>query len=159
MWKKLLGTLWRGAPGSVRRWGVWFVEPRFMVTVGAIALDARGRVLLLQHEFRTGSGWGIPGGFMEAGEQPLEALRRELREEIGVELERAELVRVRTLRRPQQLEIHFRCRVRDASSASPRSMEINRVGWFDAAELPPELSRDQRRIIKDALAGGAKMAE
>jgi 8-oxo-dGTP diphosphatase len=159
MWKKLLGTLWRGAPKSMRRWSIWLAEPRFMVTVGAIAVDARGRVLLLQHEFRTGSGWGIPGGFMEAGEQPLEALRRELREEIGVELDAAELVRVRTLRRPQQVEIHFRCRVRDPMGASPQSMEINRVGWFDAGELPPELSQDQRRIIRDALAGGANTAE
>lgn len=159
MWKKLLGTLWRGSPKSVRRWGVWLAEPRFMVTVGAIALNEGGRVLLLKHEFRTGSGWGIPGGFMNAGEQPLEALRRELREEIGVELDRAELVRVRTLRRPQQVEIHFRCRVRESEQASPQSIEINRVGWFDTEELPPELSQDQRRIIKDALAGGANTAE
>ena len=159
MWKKLLGTLWRGSPRSVRRWGVWLAEPRFMVTVGAIITDGGGRVLLLQHEFRMGSGWGIPGGFLEAGEQPLQALRRELREEIGVELEGAELVHVRTLRRPQQLEIHFRCRVRDGSDASPRSMEINKVGWFKTGELPPELSADQRRIIRHALAGGANPAE
>lgn len=160
MWKKLLGTLWRGTPGSVRRWGVWLAEPRFMVTVGAIAVDVRGRVLLLKHEFRTGSGWGIPGGFMEAGEQPLEALRRELREEIGVELDAAEIVRVRTLRRPQQVEIHFRCRVRESgSAASPQSIEINSVGWFDPDKLPPELSQDQRRIIRDALAGGANPAK
>ena len=159
MWKRLLGRLWRGAPKSLRRWSVWLAEPRFMVTVGAVAVDARGRVLLLKHEFRTGSGWGIPGGFMEAGEQPLEALRRELREEIGVELDAAEIVRVRTLRRPQQVEIHFRCRLRDATNAAPRSMEINSVGWFDAGELPAELSQDQRRIIRDALAGGANTAE
>jgi len=159
MLKKLLGTLWRVAPKRVRRWGVWVVEPRFMVTVGAIVLDEGGRVLLLQHEFRTGSGWGIPGGFLERGEQPLEALRRELREEIGLKLDAAELVHVRTLRRPQQVEIHFLCRVRDGASAQPRSMEINSVGWFEADALPPELSRDQRRIIKDALAGGANPAE
>ncbi|HEX8131049.1 MAG TPA: NUDIX domain-containing protein [Pyrinomonadaceae bacterium] len=159
MWKKLLGTVWRGAPGRVRRWGVWLAEPRFMVTVGAIVLDGEGRVLLLQHEFRTGSGWGIPGGFMERGEQPLETLRRELCEEIGLELDAAELVSVRTLRRPQQVEIHFLCRAHDGAGARPRSMEINSVGWFEADALPPELSRDQRRIIKDALAGGAKQAQ
>ncbi|HEX8635934.1 MAG TPA: NUDIX domain-containing protein [Pyrinomonadaceae bacterium] len=160
MWKKLLGTLWRGAPKRVRRWGVWLAEPRFMVTVGAVVVDAGGRVLLLQHEFRTGSGWGIPGGFLERGEQPLAGLRRELREEIGLELDAAELVRVRTLRRPQQVEIHFRCRAREgAREAAPQSIEINRVGWFDRDALPSELSRDQRRIIEDALAGGANPAE
>ncbi|HEX8457635.1 MAG TPA: NUDIX domain-containing protein [Pyrinomonadaceae bacterium] len=159
MWKKLLGTLWRGAPKRVRRLGVWLAEPRFMVTVGAVVLDERERVLLLQHEFRMGSGWGIPGGFLERGEQPFEALRRELSEETGAELCDARLVHVRTLRRPQQVEIHFLCRVRDASTVRPRSIEINRVGWFAADELPPELSPDQRRIVRDALAGGAKSAE
>jgi ADP-ribose pyrophosphatase YjhB (NUDIX family) len=159
MWKKLLGTLWRGAPKRVRRWGVWLAEPRFMVTVGAIVLDERGRVLLLQHEFRTGSGWGIPGGFLERGEQPVEALRRELREETGAEVYEEQLVRVRTLRGPQQVEIHFLCRVRDPSGARPRSMEINHVGWFAPDALPPELSPDQRRLIKEALASGANPAE
>ena len=159
MLKKMLGKLWRGAPKGVRRWGVWLAEPHFMVTVGAVVLDDGGRVMLLKHEFRAGSGWGIPGGFIERGEQPLEALRRELREEIGAEVEAAEIVRVRTLKRPQQVEIHFRCRVREAGSARPRSLEINSVGWFEADALPPELSTDQRRIIRDALAGDANPAK
>jgi 8-oxo-dGTP diphosphatase len=159
MWKKMLGTLWRGSPKSVRRWGVWLVEPRFMVTVGAVVLDERKRVMLLNHEFRAGSGWGIPGGFLEQGEQPLEALRRELREEVGLELDAAEIINVRTLRRPQQVEIHFLCRARAGERATPQSMEINSVGWFDADGLPPELPADQRRIIKHALAGGANTVE
>jgi len=159
MWKKILGTLWRGAPKSARRWGVWLAEPGFMVTVGVVVVDDSGRVMLLNHEFRAGSGWGIPGGFIEAGEQPLEALRREMREEIGVELDAVELFGVRTLKRPQQVEIHFRCRLRESEKATPQSMEINSVGWFDPDALPPELSKDQCRIIKDALAGGAKTAE
>ncbi|HLL71269.1 MAG TPA: NUDIX hydrolase [Pyrinomonadaceae bacterium] len=159
MWKKLLGALWHGSPRRVRRWGVWLVEPRFLVTVGAVVLDERGRVMLLNHEFRTGSGWGIPGGFIESGEQPLEALRRELHEEVGVELDAPQLFHVRTLDKTQQVEIHFRCRVRAGVRATPQSMEINGVGWFDADKLPPELSADQRRIIKHALADGANAAE
>ncbi|MGI9105893.1 MAG: NUDIX hydrolase [Pyrinomonadaceae bacterium] len=159
MWKKLLGTLWRGSPKRLQRWGVWLLEPRFMVTVSAVVVDEHGRVMLLQHEFRTGSGWGIPGGFLEQGEQPLDGLRRELREEIGVEVEAAEILGVRTLKRPQQVEIHFRCRMRASQSAEPQSIEINRVKWFTPDALPPELSQDQHRIIKHALDGGANPAQ
>src|ERR1043165_6051075 len=104
MLKRLLASLWRGAPPFVRRAGVWLVQPRFAVTAGAGGCAGGGggrllggapgrggaeggRVLLLRHVLRKGSGWGIPGGFLRAGEQPEEAVCRELREETGLELE------------------------------------------------------------------------
>ena len=154
MLKRLLGALWRRAPVSVRRWGVRLVEPRFTVTAGAVVTDERGRVLLLQHFFRAGSGWGIPGGFLEKGEQPDEALRRELREEIGLELESAEIAFVRTLEGPQQVEIIFRCRPR--GSLGRRNKEIKSADWYALDRLPPALSRDQRELIARALADGVK---
>jgi 8-oxo-dGTP diphosphatase len=154
MLKKLFGALWRRAPVSVRRWGVRLVEPRFTVTAGAVVTDEGGRVLLLEHFFRTGSGWGIPGGFMEKGEQPEETLRRELREEIGLELESAEIAFVRTLKGPQQVEIIFRCRPR--GPLGRRNREIKSADWYALDQLPPALSRDQREIISRALANGAK---
>ena len=127
---------------------------RFTVTAAGIVLDERGRVLLLKHRFRFGSGWGIPGGFVEAGEQPEEGLRRELREEIGLELDSAELVHTRTFTKPRQIEIIFRCRSR--GTASPQSMEIRKAGWFTTSEMPEGLPQDQRRLIKDFLKNGAK---
>lgn len=149
MLKKLLGALWRGAPGSVRRLTMRLIEPRFTVTAGAVVVDERGRVLLLKHVFRAGSGWGIPGGFIEKGEQPDAALRRELEEEIGLKLKQAELVFVRTLRRPAQVEIIFRCRPQ--GHFAPRSVEIKSADWFAPDALPAELSRDQRQLIERVL--------
>ena len=64
-----------------------FTHARFTVTAGAVIFNDKGEVLLLKHRFRAGSGWGLPGGFMETDEQPIDALRRELREEIGLEVE------------------------------------------------------------------------
>jgi ADP-ribose pyrophosphatase YjhB (NUDIX family) len=154
MLKKVLGALWRHLPRSVRRWSVRLVEPRFTVTAGAVITDDSGRVLLLNHVFRTGSGWGIPGGFIERGEQPEEGLRRELREEIGLELERAEIAFVRTLKRPSRVEIIFRGRARGATES--QSVEIKSADWFALDKLPKGLPRDQHELIARALHNGAK---
>lgn len=153
MLMKVLSGLWRRAPRRVRRWGVLLAEARFTVTVGAVIIDERNRVLLLQHHFRAGSGWGIPGGFVQPREQPLAALRRELRQEIGLEIEAAEIAFVRTLQSYQQVEIIFRGRVR--GELAPQSLEIGRAAWCALNELPAGLSRDQRELIARVLRGGS----
>src|SRR5258708_30249811 len=107
MLNDLLGAIWRRMPATVRRWTVRLSHPRFAVTAGAVVTDSRGRVLLLKHRFRPGSGWGLPGGFIELGEQPVEALRRELREEVGLEVAELKLFAVRAVKKPKQVEIVF----------------------------------------------------
>ncbi len=50
--------------------------------VGAIATDPEGQVLLLVRQ-RSGQGmYGLPGGFVDAGETAEEALQREVLEEV-----------------------------------------------------------------------------
>ena len=157
MWQQLLAGLWRRAPGRMRRWGVWLYEPRFTVTAGACVLDGAGRVLLLRHAFRSGSGWGIPGGFLEKGEQPEDALRRELREEVGLELAGARLAFVRTLARPRQVEIMFCARATGA--AEPQGAEIEAARWFAPDALPAELPLEQQRLIARTLQSSANPPE
>ncbi|HYE64437.1 MAG TPA: NUDIX domain-containing protein [Pyrinomonadaceae bacterium] len=157
MLRKVLGSLWRAAPSFFRRWSVSLIEPRFTVTTSAVVFDEQGRVLLLKHIFRKGSGWGIPAGFIKKGEQPEEALRRELREEVGLEVESAEIALARTHKKPAQVEIIFRCR--PAGSAQPRSVEIKRAEWFDLNSLPEVLGRDQQRLIERILNDGTKPSD
>ena len=77
-------------------------------------------------------------------------LRRELQEEVGLDLERVELYTIRVFKRPNQIEIVFRCS--SSGDAQPRSMEVSRVGWFGIDNLPDGLPKDQRELIRKALA-------
>lgn len=55
--------------------------------VGAILVDAAGRVLVVQRQNEPASGWwSIPGGRVEPGESDVDAVRREVREETGLEV-------------------------------------------------------------------------
>jgi len=126
-----------------------FGQRRFTVTVAAILFDDNDRILLLEHVFRADEGWGVPGGFINRAETPEAALRRELREEIGVEIEDVKIVFSRTLGTLKQVEIYFRARV--IGDPKPSSFEINRAQWFALDQLPPDLSNDQRRLIERAM--------
>jgi 8-oxo-dGTP diphosphatase len=152
MLKNLLASLWRSSPRFVRRAGVWMTQPRFTVTAGAVVSDERGRVLLLKHTMRKGSGWGIPGGFLARGEQPDEAVRREVREETGLELERVEFAFIRTLGHVRQVEVVFRCSMNSSAlDGLEKNFEVERAAWFERDRLPAGLSRDQRAVIARAL--------
>lgn len=154
MFQNLIGRIWRFLPARLRRWTMRATHPRFTVTAGAIIFNDSGEVLLLKHRFRVGSGWGLPGGFLEAGEQPLDALRRELREEIGLEVLDAEIFAARSFRKPRQVEVLFRCRANGA--VQPRAMEVERAEWFSLSSLPEGLPKDQRRFVERAAGDGAK---
>lgn len=58
--------------------------PLHSVVVGCLVRNARNEVLLIRHYKR---GWEIPQGRVEEGENLIDALCREVREEAGVEIE------------------------------------------------------------------------
>ncbi len=67
-------------------------RPLILPGAAVIVTDANRRVLLMQRA-DTG-GWGLPGGFMEPGESLEETARREVMEEVGLELDELTLMGV-----------------------------------------------------------------
>ena len=146
--KDLLALLFRLTPRRVRLFLTRFGHARFIVSAGAVIVNEQGHVLLLKHVFRTGSGWGIPGGFIDANEQPETALRRELQEEVGLELGSVRIAFARTFRH-RQVELIFQCQPN--GEAHPRCLEVKAAAWFPPEALPEDLSADQRRLIMRVL--------
>jgi 8-oxo-dGTP diphosphatase len=59
-------------------------QARKRVSADAIIRDERGQVLVVRPTYKPG--WDMPGGMAEANERPDIAVRRELREELGLDL-------------------------------------------------------------------------
>jgi ADP-ribose pyrophosphatase YjhB (NUDIX family) len=58
-----------------------------------VVLERDGLVLLGRRRDDPGAGrWDLPGGFLHEGEGPLDGLRREVREETGLEVEQLEFL-------------------------------------------------------------------
>ena len=147
--KNLIAKLWRAVPSSLRLWTLRVTNARFTVTAGAIIFNQQEEVLLLKHPFRAGSGWGLPGGFLKQGEQPIDALRRELKEEIDLEIDNIEIFWTRSFKRPRQIEILF---IADTKALpQPQSMEVECAAWFNSNELPDGLPQDQKSLVKRAV--------
>ena len=75
------------AHGLRHTWRRWRRAP--IAGVSVIVVNLAGDVLLLKHSYGPDV-WGLPGGGLKPGEDPAEAARREVREELGIELARIE---------------------------------------------------------------------
>ena len=109
-------------------------------TASAIILDDAGRVLLARRASDPGSGrWDLIGGFIDEGEDPLAALRREVREELSVEVEPAEYLGAYPDRYGDDgvytLNFYWAARLAGGEIEVDES-ELEEVAWFAPEELP-----------------------
>jgi ADP-ribose pyrophosphatase YjhB (NUDIX family) len=135
-----------------------------MPSVAALVRDDDGRILLVRHvEGR----WQLPGGAVDPGERPEDAVRREAREEAGVELEPGEVLGV--FGGPEYRVTYangddagwvvtvYAGRIVGGTPAPGDPDEIQEVGWFAPAEIAAlELHASTRRTI-DLLLGERRL--
>ncbi len=129
--------LFQRLPVGARRRVVRTIAPGF--TVGAICVIERddGHLLLVRQSYRRS--WGIPGGLLKRGELPVDAARREVLEEVGLDVELVGEPAVVVDAAAQRVDLIYRARPAadvDPRLASPQSPEIVEVRWFRIEALP-----------------------
>jgi 8-oxo-dGTP diphosphatase len=126
------------------------------LSAAAIILDGDGKVLLVKENYGNRR-YGPPGGLVEAGETPRDALMREVREETGIDARIVNLVGVYYLHypegRPPLIAFACRCEIAGGVPSVPPTGEIAEVGWFSTDHLPSPLTNLAPYAIADAVAG------
>ena len=117
-------------------------RPAPSILVAAAVLIEDGRVLLTQRKRGTHleGAWEFPGGKVEPGEDPREALARELAEEIGIVSTVGDIVEVTFHRYPEKsvLLLFFEAK-RSPGSPEPRAIDVADVTWASPGDLRDEL--------------------
>ncbi|MCB5173839.1 NUDIX domain-containing protein [Microvirga lenta] len=141
----------------VLQWGLhsyWRVSRGLTLGVRGAVLDSQGRVFLIRHTYV--AGWHLPGGGVETGETPLQALKRELHEEARIDIAAP----------PQLFGVFFNARVsrrdhvlvyviRDFTVVEPKQpdREIAEAGFFPLDALPEGTTAATRRRLAEIVSG------
>ena len=150
MWNKVqrfIRSIWQRLPVGSKITVARAIQPKFTVSATGILVNEKNEVLILEHILRPGSGWGLPGGFVKRAEQLEDALRREMMEEIGVELADVQTYCARTNR--THVEIFFVAK--PIGEPHVKSREIIGLKWCKVEELPSDMSRTQTLLIREVL--------
>jgi 8-oxo-dGTP diphosphatase len=120
----------------------------FRVSVSALIFE--GDRVLLAHR-RAIDWWNLPGGAVDPGETVDEALRREVREETGLEVEVGQLVGVYSKPLKQEIVLAFRCRVLGGQLNVFQDEDIDENRYFATSDLPARTLPKHRERVMDAL--------
>ena len=126
------------------------------VGVGAIIVDERGRVFLARRGRKAKNErglWEFPGGSVEMGERLVDALKREIREEYGVEIEVGELLDVVDHILPTEgqhwVSPTFICRLASGEPTIREPEKCAEIGWFAPDQVPPDLTVISRENLEN----------
>jgi ADP-ribose pyrophosphatase YjhB (NUDIX family) len=128
-------ALYRLLPRALGQRAVRLATPNF--TVGALGLITNDGTHLLMVRPTYRDGWMPPGGLLQRGETPAEAVVREVREELGVEVEFAPYHRVSIDVDRQVVTFVSVGVVPEGTAFVPQTPELSDACWFSVDALPP----------------------
>lgn len=117
------------------------------VGVGAIIVNDSGQLFLARRGVNAKNErgcWEFPGGSVEFGETLTEALRREMREEYGIEVDVGELLDVVDHILPEEsqhwVSPTFICHIAAGEPVILEPEKCAEIGWFSPQDIPEPLS-------------------
>lgn len=125
----------------------WFFRPKkFGVR---IVIKSGNKIALVLHSYVNKNLWSLPGGSIKKHEKPGEAIVREIKEELGIEIKPKYLDKiVRNIEYKIDTVFCFIAEVNE-KDLCPDKKEISEVRWFELNHLPPNLSPFAKSLLEE----------
>lgn len=131
--KKLLLRVWRELPLWLQLRLSRVIRPLFQVFAAAVIFDANKNIFLVKSTYQRVHPWGLPGGSLEYGEQPEEAVIREIWEETGLSVCIEKFLLVSSWL-PDRVGLYYLCRITEGTFQP--SDEVSEFDYFSIDNLP-----------------------
>lgn len=109
-------------------------------------------MLLVRRAVDPGKGlWSLPGGYMDAGEMPTEAVQREVDEEVGLAIDVGEMSAIFPMENGAGKRVGIVLAFRATPSGPHRQVhaqdDVSEAGWFGPRQIPPDLAFDSTKTL------------
>ena len=146
----LLLAGYKRLPQAARTFLIRRATPSFHVGAICVVERADGHMLLVRQSYRR-DGWGFPGGLLRRREEPADGARRELKEELGIDVELQGLPVVVVDASMRRVDVIFNARLAAGSAdpeGTPHSPEISAAKWFPPDGLPSLLPEATAALVQ-----------
>jgi ADP-ribose pyrophosphatase YjhB (NUDIX family) len=130
---KILLRIWRMFPAWLQEVASRIFRPLFQVFAVAVIYNSDKQILLVKSTYQRVHPWGMPGGSLEYGEHPEDAVVRELFEETGLNIEIERFLLVKTWL-PDRVGLYYLCKIKNGEFYP--SDEVSEYGYFSLENLP-----------------------
>jgi 8-oxo-dGTP pyrophosphatase MutT (NUDIX family) len=131
--KRILLKIWRLFPGQLQHIASRIIRPLFQVFAAAVIFDQDKRIFLVKTTYQRFHPWGLPGGALEYGEHPEQAVVREVWEETGLTVCIEKLLLVNSWL-PDRVGLYYLCRITKGTFVP--SDEVSEFNYFPVDDLP-----------------------
>ena len=130
---KYLLKIWRLLPLRIQIILSRIIRPLFQVFAAGVIFNQDNKILLVKSTYQRFHPWGLPGGSLDYGESPEDAVKREVWEETGLIVEIKRFLLVKTWS-PDRVGMYYLCEI-TGGEIHPTD-EVSEADYFSLDDLP-----------------------